>query len=726
LKSSRLIIFLLITCLKINAQFLDKSFYLVDSLEESKISNDDKKTLDTELNRYKKYASDTSRVQCLSRIIEAVQDEKIWIKYNRLMYFISCKNLKTANNKDSSVYKADKGLSLNNFGYYYYNFTGKYELALKYYQEGLELNEGVRNYGNIIVGYSNIAGVFQNKGDLVKALSYYQKALSFESKVENKTILLAPINNIAQIYLFLNDTLKAIKNLKKCFLISAKSNDKVMKATLLQNIGLLSYKTKDKSGLQSMKKALELRKQMGDYRGIVQSYASLGAIEMENGNLASAEFYLDEASKFIDKVENLNTQAVYLTQMSSLKELQGKNEEAILYAEKTVNTYEKFPHGIEFSGALSNLIGLYGNDPKYSSKKLHAYELYFPLYKNINKGNAQKVLMKQKFEEDLKLNEAKFKLEQQLKEEKSKAEKHKQQLLLIIVSIILLAVLIFSVFIYKALKVNKQKNKTISEQKIEVEKQKHLIEDKHKDITDSINYAQKIQSALIISEEKLNKNVNEAFVIFKPRDIVSGDFYWYSERNGTKIVALADCTGHGVPGAFMSMIGITLLNQIVNEKGITSPAMILDNLRKEVISALNTDASDKRDGMDMAIIAFNEKELLYAGANSQVLLISNGQLLELKPNKQPIGIYEKLDNFTEQRVEITQNLKVYLFSDGMVDQFGGTSGKKIKIKQFKAWLMAGASLPLSQQKETIESNLNNWKKGFDQTDDISMIGIKLA
>jgi serine phosphatase RsbU (regulator of sigma subunit) len=180
------------------------------------------------------------------------------------------------------------------------------------------------------------------------------------------------------------------------------------------------------------------------------------------------------------------------------------------------------------------------------------------------------------------------------------------------------------------------------------------------------------------------------------------------------------------------MIGITLLNQIVNEKGITSPAAILNQLRKEVIRALSTDASGKQDGMDMAVICIDGNEIVFAGANSKALVFSNGAFSELSPDKQPIGNYEMQKDFSEQRIPLTDDMKIYLFSDGIVDQFGGNRaeknlfGKKLKIKQLKEWIISTSGLTLSAQKNVIVQKLEEWKNGFEQTDDISLIGIKLA
>ncbi len=727
MKSKLILIFLfLIICFKIKAQFLDKNYYLVDSLIEMKMSNEDKSILKSSLQKYHHLTSDTAKINCLSYLIENIIDENIWTKYNRLLYKVSKEKQIGKTGKLYFVFKVAEALALNNFGYYYFNYSGNIAMALKYYTMSMQINESIQNYEGLIVSYSNIANVYQNMGDLGNAIEWNKKSLSLESKVRNKFLFMAPINNMAQIYLFLNDTINALKNLKKCFALSSVSNDKIVRGHLLHNIGLLSSRCGDLSGIQAMKNALALQKQIGDKKGIVQSSISLAGVFESSGNLLLAKEYLKEARAGLNGINNPNQEGLYYNMAGNLKERDADFEGAIEMYEKSVSIFKQFTLGPDLVSVLTNLLHIYGNNKKYAFKKLEAYELLQKVSEKVNKGNLQKLLLKQRYDDQLKIQGAIFKAEQKVEEEKNISEKRSQQYLTSGISIILFLTIIFSFFLFKSFSGIKQKNIIISEQKLEVEKQKHLVEEKHKDITDSINYAQKIQSALIISEEKLNKNLKESFVIFKPRDIVSGDFYWFAEHNGTKIIALADCTGHGVPGAFMSMIGITLLNQIVNEKGITSPALILNSLRKEVIRSLNTDDSDKRDGMDMAIIAFNEKELYYAGANSQVFLISNNGLIELKPNKQPIGIYEKLDNFTEHRIEISENLKVYLFSDGIVDQFGGISGKKIKTKQFKEWLIASAHLPLNQQKIKIEENLNNWKKNIEQTDDISLIGIKLS
>jgi serine phosphatase RsbU (regulator of sigma subunit) len=726
-KSAYIIILISCLILKTNAQFLDKHYYLVDSIERNGISKEDREFLDEQIKKYNNTSSDTVKIQTLMTIVEEIRDEKIWIKYNRLMSAIAAEKVKTAKGREYFVFKVAEALALNNFGYYYFNYSTNQNLALGYYNKGLLINEDLKNYRYLISSYSNMGNVYQSRGDLNKALEYYQKSLALENKVPEKLLFLAPLNNLAQVYLYLNDTIKAIQTLKKAFVQSAGSSDKFIRGSLLHNIGVLSYSNRTKPGIQAIYTALALRKEIGDRRGIIQTNLTLAGIETKKGNYLLAEQHIKEAVSLIGEFKDTQLEALYYYQLSNIKEATGKQDEAIAYGEKSVAIYKKFSMGIELADALRNLIQLYGeNDKKYALKKLEAYELLQKVVMNIDKATAQKSLLRQKYEEDLKINEARFKLEEQLKEEKNSADKHKQQLILTGVSIILLIVIIFSFFIFKALKENQKKNKIILEQNVKVEKQKQLIEEKHKDITDSINYAQKIQTALIISEKTLSAKVENVFVMFKPRDVVSGDFYWYTEKNGYKLLAVADCTGHGVPGAFMSMIGITLLNQIVREKGITSPSKILNELRDGIISSLNQtkEEASERDGMDVSLIAWNKQELIYAGANNPCVVFSNKEIIELKPDKQPVGLYEKQESFNEQKLDIKTVESIYLFTDGIVDQFGGENGKKIKIKLFKEWLKDIAGSDSRTQKTKLEKKFTDWKMNHTQTDDILVIGIK--
>jgi serine phosphatase RsbU (regulator of sigma subunit) len=265
--------------------------------------------------------------------------------------------------------------------------------------------------------------------------------------------------------------------------------------------------------------------------------------------------------------------------------------------------------------------------------------------------------------------------------------------------------------------------------------QKDRIQEQNKKITDSIQYAKRIQRAVFPSDELLNEICTEHFIYFKPRDIVSGDFYWISKTEDKIIIVAADATGHGVPGAFMSMLGIAYLNELkdVSLKDRLTPNLVLERLRDKVKNSLKQTGKDDeaKDGMDIALcmIDIDKSKIQFSGAHNPIYIFrkdkSDYSFIELKPDKQPIGIHIKEHPFTNQEFQIQPDDTIYMFSDGYADQFGGIDGGKFKSKRFKHLLMSIQDKSMSEQKEIIDSTLIKWKGNKDQVDDILIIGIRL-
>ena len=261
------------------------------------------------------------------------------------------------------------------------------------------------------------------------------------------------------------------------------------------------------------------------------------------------------------------------------------------------------------------------------------------------------------------------------------------------------------------------------------------VEFKHKEIVDSVNYAKRIQEAILPPLEDISEFFKESFVLFKPRDIVSGDFYWFYQKNDIAVIAACDCTGHGVPGAFMSMIGNTLLNQIVIEKGNLSPSKILTLLNDAVRKALkqSREGNESRDGMDLALCVINkvENKLTYAGANRPLYYFDNSKIEnkfgEIKPSKFPIGghDFDGKKVYVETELENIQNLNFYIFTDGYADQFGGPKGKKYMLKNLQRTFEDIQPHSLSEQMNKVDNSLEIWKTGYDQVDDVLVIGFRI-
>jgi len=279
------------------------------------------------------------------------------------------------------------------------------------------------------------------------------------------------------------------------------------------------------------------------------------------------------------------------------------------------------------------------------------------------------------------------------------------------------------------------KEKRILEQKVdertaEVMMQKEIVETQNKEIRDSILYAKRIQEAILPSQEEILKALPDSFVLFKPRDIVSGDFYWFSEKQDKLVITVADCTGHGVPGAFMSMIGNTLLNEIVNEKEVIHPDEILFQLRDNIMKCLKQTGAEgeNKDGMDIALCVYDKvnMEIAFAGANNPFYLVSGEELTEIKGDKQPIGVYKgDTKPFTSHTVKVKKGDCIYIASDGYADQFGGHNGKKFKYKQMKDLLLSINKESMAGQKKVLDSSIEEWKGSLEQVDDILVVGFRI-
>lgn len=310
-------------------------------------------------------------------------------------------------------------------------------------------------------------------------------------------------------------------------------------------------------------------------------------------------------------------------------------------------------------------------------------------------------------------------------ENKIKDEENTRQKIFTIGSVLIgIIILFFALFIFRSLQQNKKKNVIIAQQKL-------LVEEKHKEITDSINYAERIQRSFLASKELLNENLKEYFVLFLPKDVVSGDFYWATKlKNGNFLMATADSTGHGVPGSIMSILNISCLEKSVEELSLVEPAEILNHTRTKIIERLKKDGSETggKDGMDCSLISLDpgKTKLNYAAANNPVWIVRNKELLEFAPDKMPVGKHDKDSvSFTQHEVLLEKGDLIYTLTDGFPDQFGGPKGKKFMYKKLKELLVGISDSSLEQQKEILTATLSEWKGSLEQVDDICIIGIRV-
>jgi two-component system, sensor histidine kinase LadS len=278
-------------------------------------------------------------------------------------------------------------------------------------------------------------------------------------------------------------------------------------------------------------------------------------------------------------------------------------------------------------------------------------------------------------------------------------------------------------------KVNRELEDKVQERTFEIQAQKEHIEKQNKEIKYSFDYAKKIQNTVLPGNEVFENLFGEHFIFFKPRDIVSGDFYWISQSNHRIVLTAADCTGHGVPGSLMSMLGITMLHEIVNEKGVMNSDVILNQLRLSIARTLKQEGKigEQKDGIDMALVIYDSqtRQLEFSGANNPIYIVRNGEMLEYKGNNMPVAYYENMSDFTRYTIDMKQGDRVYMFTDGFPDQFGGPQGKKFKYRPFKDLLLEVHDRPMEEQHRILSLIFEEWKGDLGQIDDVLVIGLRL-
>ncbi len=360
---------------------------------------------------------------------------------------------------------------------------------------------------------------------------------------------------------------------------------------------------------------------------------------------------------------------------------------------------------------------------------------YMLLQRQDSLKKAEEQARQRQTEIDLLNTDRKLK-EAQISEQK--AQSRIQRIIIFFTLVFLVVVIVSTIFIYRNYRDKKKANELLNLQNVEIQKQRDQIQKQNENISKSINYAQGIQKALLPPQENLQAIFPESFIFFRPRDVVSGDYYWFrelsttpgsSQKNGKVAVSAIDCTGHGVPGAFLSMIGYNLLDDIV-ERGVHKPGAILRDLNNGIRRALRQDETDNRDGMDMAlcVVDFNNKVVEFSGAKNPLVYVANNEVFRLRATRSPLVVVWATcrREFTTHSIKIEGPTWFYQFSDGFIDQFGGPDGRKFMIKNFTDLLAGISILPSGQQRDILKSTFKEWLGSkYPQVDDILVVGFKV-
>ncbi|MGE0560780.1 MAG: tetratricopeptide repeat protein [Flavobacteriales bacterium] len=689
--------------------------------------------------------------------------------------------------------------SLNNIGFIYQN-KGDIPMAINYFLKSIKIQEEIGDKKGLAYSFSNIGAIYDMQGDIPNALRYLNRSLKIREEIGDKIGLATSLNNIAAIYEIKGNIPKALQLQYKSLKVSEEIGDKKGIATSLNNIGITYKNRGDFSvGLKYFHKSLKICKEIGDKKGIATSLNSIGYAYSSLGKFSIALEYFYKSLKIREEIGDKKGFAETLNNIGGIYQIQSEPFKALECFHKSLDIREEIGDKKGMTNSLYN-IGViefkqnelkkaeeYGNNSLAIAKEigyaeyiqraslflsnlyekqgkgmeaLEMYKLSITMRDSINNEATQKATAQQQakyeYEKQKVLDDAEHDKQIAIEQE----AKEKQQILTYATGGGLGLVGIFLIFVFNRLQVTRKQKAVIETQKQEVEKQKtvvelahHELEEKNQEILDSITYAKRIQNAILPPLKVVKKYLQESFILYKPKDIVAGDFYWLEHKDNKVLFAAADCTGHGVPGAMVSVVCNNGLNRSVREYGLTDPGEILNKTREIVIAEFEKSEDEVKDGMDIALCSLKlpSREglggvLKYAGANNPLWIIrptrhsaldaesveiegqahnDDFELIEIKADKQPIGKFDELLPYTTHTFELQKGDSIYIFSDGYVDQFGGEKGKKFKAAAFRALLLSIQDKKMEDQRSLIDEAFEVWKGSLEQIDDVCVIGVRI-
>lgn len=728
-----------------NIKVITLYLFILISLDQAFSQN---KKLDSLKAAYKSEINDSLRVHLLLNIARSSgkispEDESAYAK-------------QALNLALSANYKKGIAMAYDNLGVIdrnqsnYHSALNNHNLALQYITP-----YGICKEKAIIL--NNIGVVYRRLDELSKATDFHLRALTIAEELDDQHSVCISTNSLGNIFLSQGNYSEALKNFRKALEGEKRNNNPLGEAINLNNIGYVYVEQKNfKKAIEYFNESLKVNQALENEKGVSICYNSLG------------ETYFKQ-HKYTKAIE------MYQKSMAINQRLGDK----FYFAENFINIGEIMTTSGNFAAAETNIKSGLDLALRIGSKFLieRAYSKLSDLYsKKGNYKEALEAFQKSRIFKDSILNEgsnstiARLKTIYETEKKEKEIQSHKLELAiqkkellkekalkLFFISgfgaMIVVSLLIFYNYRLKK-KANivltnynrdmDEKNKILTMQKEEILSQRDqiqeknkvankaydLIKNKNKSIIENIRYAFQIQNSLLPSLKMVKQYLPEAFVIYKPRDIVSGDFYWLTRKDNKLVIVAADCTGHGVSGAFMSILGISALTEIVNERGITRTNVIMDHLRERIIDSLQQKDKfwEAKDGIDMSVITidFEKRKMMFTGANSSMILIRNEEIMQLKGDKMPVSIFPDIIPFSSVEYTIEPNDTIYMYSDGYYHQFGGLYGKKFSIRQFTSLLQNIHHFEAGDQHAKLEETFRKWKGRNEQVDDILVLGFKLS
>jgi serine phosphatase RsbU (regulator of sigma subunit)/Tfp pilus assembly protein PilF len=675
------ILFILLPFIGVSQKTTD-NYYLVDTSNFNQLVDWELHMIDSFIPLINKEKTDTGKIIAIHNMYSNMNDNDVWVLYlKEINKILETKGFKE---KNQNFYFKYKGKYYNDIGYYY-KFKGLINQALENYHKGLII---ARKHGK----NDNVATVLINLGAL---------------------------------YLTQNDYEKALDNFNKGYELMKLEKDSSGMAVAVHNMGSIYLNTeKFDLAIKKYKEAAKINRELKQYPSLSNVYNSLGSVYFNIEEMDSAFYYFYEGLKIRRRYKNILSMTNSMTSIGRTYYWVNDLEKAQNYADSALLLANQLPYP-EYKMQASNLQYQVHKKKGNWKKALEMHEVYFAISDSMRNDETRKAVSKQQAMFEYEKQKAVDDAENEKKIATEQEAKEKQIIITYATAGGLGLVGLFLIIVFNRLKVTRKQKAIIEEQKEVVELAHHELGEKNQEIMDSITYAKRIQNAILPPLKVVKEYLQESFILYKPKDIVAGDFYWLEHNDGKILFAAADCTGHGVPGAMVSVVCNNGLNRSVREYGLTDPGEILNKTREIVIAEFEKSEDEVKDGMDIALCSLEGNILKYAGANNPLWIIRNNEIIETKADKQPIGKFDELLPYTTHTFELQKGDSIYVFSDGYVDQFGGEKGKKFKAAAFRTLLLSIQTKSMEEQQTIINNAFEDWKGSLEQIDDVCIIGVKI-
>jgi tetratricopeptide (TPR) repeat protein len=642
---------------------------------------------------------------------------------------------------------------------------GRYAEALESYRKALAIYERIGDQQGIASCYNNMGVIHEAQGRYAEALESYQKALTIFERIGDQQRIADCYNNIGTIHADQGRYAEALEAYQKALTILERIGYQQGIANCYNNIGNIHVKQERYAdALEAYQKALAIQERIGDQQGIATLYNNIGVTNLAQGRYAEALESYQKALAIRERIGDQRGMASSYNNIGTLHRVQGRYTKALEAFQKALAIAQPLGLQDDLDEIYLNLaqtdsaLAASGQNHLWKSAYLH-HRLY-AAYKDsvINEASIRKqAQLESQYEYDKKtaLLKAEQEKERALATAQLRQRETQRNLSLLALGIALIGLVTFAI-LYRKIRQQRdliqkqsdeiqQKNLALEQYNAElkstnqaleesnriIQQQAETLSEKNEEILDSIRYAERIQRAILPSAEKWQRLLPESFMLYKPRDIVAGDFYWLEETEQYIFLGVADATGHGVPGAFVSIVCANALHKAVLEEGLESPAEILWRVREVVVSQLTQAGEKVKDGMDIGLIRFAKEDrsrAVFAGANRPLWIVSAEGLLEVAGTRQPIGYVEEPKAFEEVELMLGSRAPamVYAFTDGIVDQMGGPRGRKLLPKGLREWLLSLWNQPVAEQAERLTALFETWRGDHHQIDDVTIVGVRVG